>query len=240
MSCTDSPGNVEKPRPEQTSASELDSLAKTPSADAGSRIEVDFSQNKDLLDAILLLPDSAFASWEWKLKDRKSWYNEIESNNFYIDNDPQYFTQTNFGPNFAKFTIVDGTWSISLYKATDNSFIVISNDVAGDGKDINIYEIKANEIVRTSTVEKMFGDYYELLKQQGGNQECQQKYNEIEHPLFDFNFSDPVMAEIESSWYLLKDEYSDCLQGNALLYKFNTYKKTFDLEKIYWKAKTDD
>ena len=39
---------------------------------------ITYKENKELLDIILLLPDSTFSSWEWKLKDRIKWYNEIK------------------------------------------------------------------------------------------------------------------------------------------------------------------
>lgn len=227
-----------KSKPDHSASSQGDSSTEKTST-TGIRINLDFTKNKDLLDAILLLPDSAFSTWDWKLEDRKSWYKEIKSNDFYTDDDPNFFTQTYFEPNSAKFTIVDGTWSISLYKTTDNSFIVITNDVAGDGNDINIYEIKANKIQGTKDLKGTFDDYRELIKRKDGSQECFKKYDEIKNDaIFSFKFSDRVEAEIESSWSLLKDEYSDCLEGNSLLYNFNPDTKRFDLKKIYWKPKT--
>ncbi|MES2678945.1 MAG: hypothetical protein V4635_03630 [Bacteroidota bacterium] len=238
-SCTDNPDNVKNSNPDLVATPQVDSSSDKTLKESGIRVKVDFSENKDLLGAILLLPDSAFSTWEWKLEDRKSWYTEIKSNDFYTDNDPNFFTQTYFEPNSAKFTIVDGTWSISLYKNTDNSSIVITNDVAGDGNDINIYEIKANMIQGTKDLKGTFGDYVDLIKRKDGSQHCTKKYDEIKNDaIFSFNFSERAEVEIESSWSLLKDEYSDCLEGNSLLYSFNPDTKKFDLKKIYWKAKT--
>lgn len=214
------------------------SLIKKTPPDSGVKVPLDFSKNKDLLDIILLLPDSVFSSWEWKIDARKKWYNEIKANNFYIDNDPNFFTQRYFKPNFAEFSIVDGKWSVSLYQTSDNSFIVITDDIVGDGNDINIYEVKSNKIQRTIDMKTTFGDYVALIKQTSAKRDCAKLNDELNGPIFSFDFSDQAKVEIESSWYLLKDQYAECLKGNALFFNFNSDKKTFDLKNIYWKPKT--
>jgi len=204
------------------------------------KIEVNYNSNKELLDIILLLPDSAFSTWEWKIEKRKEWYNEIKSNNFWIDKDTMFFKQIYFKPNTACFQIGDGAWTISLYKASDNSSIVITDDIEGDGNTINIFEVKDNKIIKNMNFESLFGDYREQIKLNNFSQDCNEKSIEFEDAIFSFDFSGENTAEIESSWYLTKEEYKNCLKGNAILYKFNSKTKKFEIDKIYWKSKQEN
>jgi hypothetical protein len=201
------------------------------------KVEIDFEKNKDLLDIILLLPDKAFSSWDWKLEERIKWYNEIKANNYYIDDNPDFFTQKYFEPRKAGFSIVDGFWSISIYKTTENSFIVITDDKVGDGNTLNFYEVKANTIKKYLNEQLMFSDFKELLKQKNTAENCVEKFEELNDPIFEFEFSNKNEVEIESSWYLTEKNYSDCLIGNSILYAFNPQTKKFEIEKIYWKSK---
>jgi hypothetical protein len=201
------------------------------------KIEVNYVSNKELLDIILLLPDSAFSTWNWKIEDRTKWYNEIKLNNFWIDKDTFYFNQIYFRPHTACFQIVDGSWTVSKYKTSDNSFIVITNDIAGDGNDINIFEVKNNEIIENMSFEFLFGNFREQMKLDNLSQECEDKWIDFEDPIFSFDFSDTSVVEIESSWYLTKEEFENCLSGNTILYKFNPKTKKFEIDRIYWKPK---
>jgi len=201
------------------------------------KIEVNYVLNKELLDIILLMPDSAFSTWDWKIEDRKKWYNEIKSNNFWIDKDTMFFNQIYFRPNTACFQIVDGSWTISTYKTFDNSFIVITNDIAGDGNTINIFEVKNNKIIESLSFESLFGDYRKQIKLDNLPQECDKKFIDLDDPIFTYDFSDKNIVEIESSWYLTKEEFKDCLKGNSILYKFNSKTRKFEIDRIYWKPK---
>lgn len=201
------------------------------------KIAIDFKNNKELLDIILLLPDSAFPSWEWKLNERNKWYNEIKVNNFYIDDNPDYFNQTYFEPNKAGFTIVDGFWSINIYKTTENSYIVITNDVVGDGNSLDFYEVKSNVIKKYLDEETIFSDFTELLKRKENTVNCLELFEEMNGPIFDFDFTRGDKVEIEGSWNLIKENYENCLIGNAIIYNFDPETKKFKVEKIYWKSK---
>ena len=189
------------------------------------------------MDIILLLPDSAFSSWEWKIEERTEWYNQIKSQNFYIDENPDYLNQDYLKPNTAGFSIVDGAWTISIYKTIENSFIVITDDLVADGNTINIYEVKSNKIKEYLNYTELFGDFVEQLKLENSAQSCIDKYEELNDLIINFDFSDTSKAEIESSWYLSKDEYKYCLKGNSILYNFNSKTKKFEIDKIYWKPK---
>ena len=88
--------------------------------------------------------------------------------------------------------------------------------------------------------ESLFGDYREQIKLNNFSQDCNEKSIEFEDAIFSFDFSGENTAEIESSWYLTKEEYKNCLKGNAILYKFNSKTKKFEIDKIYWKPKKEN
>lgn len=204
------------------------------------KIEIDFKKNKVLLDIILLLPDNSFSSWDWKLEDRIKWYNEIKANNYYIDNKPDFFNQKYFEPNKAEFQIVDGIWKINIYKTFENSYIVITDDIVGDGNSLNFYEVKSNLIKEYLDENTIFSNYKDLLKKKEYIDNCEEKFEEMNDPIFEYDFSNTNKIEIESSWYLTKENYENCLAGNAIIYNFNTKTKKFDIEKIYWKKKKEN
>lgn len=204
------------------------------------KVAIDYKINKDLLDIILLIPDSAFSNWEWKLNDRIKWYNEIKENNFYIDDNPDYFNQTYFEPNKAGFTIVDGFWSINIYKTVENSYIVITNDIVGDGNSLNFFEVKSNKIKKYLDEKTIFLNLKEQLKKKENTENCTEKFEELNDPIFYFDLTSKNKVEIESSWYLTKENYENCLIGNAIVYNFDPETKIFEIEKIYWKAKKSE
>jgi hypothetical protein len=212
-----------------------DGQAKTTNNELN-KIEVNYNSNKELLDIILLLPDSVFDSWEWKIEDREKWYNEIKSNNFWIDKDTMFFNQIYFKPNTTCFQIVDGSWTVSIYKTFNNSFIVITNDIV-DGNVINIYEVKNNKIIENLNFEFLFEDFRKQMKFDNLPQACAEKLIDFEDTIFSFDFSDESLVEIESSWYLTKEKYENCLKGKSILYKFNSKTKKFEFDRIYWKTK---
>lgn len=217
----------------------VEGLENSEKSNSKDKIEIEFEKNKDLLDIILLLPDSAFSSWEWKHEDRIKWYNEIRANNYYTIENPDIFNQKYFEPNRAGLSIVDGFWSINSYKTFENSYIVITNDIVGDGHSLNFYEVKSNVITKHLDEKTIFSDFKELLKKKN-TENCEEKFEEMNEPIFEFDFTNKNNIEIESSWYLTKENYENCLIGNAIRYNFNPKSKKFEIEKIYWKQKAKE
>ncbi len=232
----DTVSTISKPK----DAVKVEHLENNPKPSSKNRVEIDFEKDKDLLDIILLLPDSAFSSWKWKLEDRIKWYNEIKNNNYYTDDNPDYFNQKYFEPNKAGFSIVDGFWSINIYKTTQNSSIVIADDIVGDGHSLNFYEVKSNKIKQYLNEKTIFSDFKEQLKKKENTENCEEKFEEMNDPIFEFDFTINNKVEIESSWHLTKENYENCLIGNAILYNFNPKTKKFEVEKIYWKPKAKE
>lgn len=207
---------------------------------SGNKVAVDFTKNKDLLDIILLLPENSFSSWGWKSEDRIKWYNEIKANNCYIDDDPNFFNQSYLEPSGAGFSIVDGFWSINIYKTSENSFVVVTDDRVGDGNALHFYEVKSNTLKECLNENLLLPDHKELLKKKDSDAKCDEKFEELNDPIFVYNFSGLNKIEIESSWYLTEESYNDCLIGNAIQYNFNPQSKKFEVAKIYWKPKQNE
>ncbi|MTG96789.1 MULTISPECIES: hypothetical protein [Myroides] len=216
---------------------EIDQTTDNQHPDYPKQIDIDFDKHKDILDMILLLPDTVFTTWGWDIAERQSWYNEIKKNNYYIDDDPLYFNQSYFEPHTAGFSIIDGYWTITIYRATDQSIYIVTDDVVGDSNSIHILEVKENEIVNSYTQEEVFGNFENLVTLPNINSDCLDKIQGAELSIYDVNLDDKQIIEFESSWYHTKDEYQYCLKGNTIQYRFNPDTKQFDIQKIYWKPK---
>ncbi|MDM1378452.1 hypothetical protein [Myroides marinus] len=201
------------------------------------RIDLDFNTHKDILDIILLLPDEVFTSWAWSKNDRQSWYDEIKKNDYYLDNDPIFLNQMYLTPHTAGFSIIDGYWTISIYKTNDNSFIVVTDDIVSDGNGIFIIEVKDNEILNSFTQEEVFGNFEELVTLPNLSTDCIKKIENSELSIYDVELKDKSLVTFESSWYHTESEYKNCLKGNTVQYIFNPDTKAFDVQKIYWKPK---
>ena len=209
-------------------------------SNAKNKVAIDFIKNKNLLDIILLLPDNAFPSWEWKSEERIKWYNEIKETNYYTDDNPNYFNQKYFEPDKAGFSIVDGFWSINIYKTFENSYIVITDDIVGDGNSLNFYEVKSNKIKQYLDEKTIFSNFKGQLKKTENTENCEEKFEELKDSIFEFDFISKNKIEIDGSWNISKENYENCLIGNAIIYNFNTKTKRFDIEKIYWKSKKEE
>ncbi|MND95489.1 hypothetical protein D3C80_877450 [compost metagenome] len=136
--------------------------------------------------------------------------------------------------------IVDGFWSINLYHAADGSTIVITDDHVGDGHTLNFYEVRSNKLKAYMDGESKLSGFRETLKKTDPVEPCSEKFEALEDPIFEYDFSKNDKIEIESSWYLVQESYGNCLNGNAIQYRFNPQTKKFDIEKIYWKPKQSE
>lgn len=224
---------------EDTSPESLEQYAQTEekTTEDSLNVLVDFEKNKLLLDIILLLPEQAFDSWTWKPEDRKSWYNEIKKNDFFVDYDLLFFNLIYLEPYKARFQIVDGTWSINLYAANDKSYIVVTDDVVGDGHDLNFFEYKSGKLTSIDSKNSVLVDYLSYIKKPTDAGNGCGDLDEPDYIYFNYDFSNQNTVEIESSWYFTQQEYGNCLNGNALICRFNPDTKSFDLDKVYWKPK---
>lgn len=194
-------------------------------------IAIDYLKNKKLLDILKSLPESTMSTWTWSRPEREKTVAFIEKNNFIVDTTEMYNTIKYVEPNTIGIQVVDGFWTLSLYKFDENDFFVVTNDMTGDGNDIQTFNYKDNKLTPTKMTNWFREFYVELLLSH--SDECINLFEENELT-FAYDFSNEHTIEI-SSILLNKNEHADCFKGNSITYRLNTSKKTFEVARIYWK-----
>lgn len=196
-------------------------------------IKIDYLKNKEILDILPLLPDSAMASWEWKKEEREGWVRSLAANNQFTDTTENYNTINKLTPNYFETLVVDGLWTAALYKLSENHYIVITNDIVGDGYDINAFEVKDQQIQAIS-VDNLIGAKPGNLLLKNNSEKCKSFISEKDMGMFTYDFSDPDIIRIYC-YYLTKKESSACFKGNEVTFKFNKDLKRFDFVKTSWR-----
>jgi hypothetical protein len=197
-------------------------------------IAIDYSKHEKLLTVLKLLPESTMSSWEWSKNDREKTVKCIEQNNFIIDSTKLYHNINYIKPNTMCIQVVDGLWTLSLYEFQKNHYFIVTNDIVGDGNDVQTFNFINNEIVPLKMINWFDGAGYKLLKQ-NDIKECNQL---IEDNLISFSYNFSHKNEIKISSWLTKYETHSCLKGNTLKYKLNKQNKTFDVVDVYWENET--
>lgn len=199
-------------------------------------LKINYAAHKELLNILTLLPDSAMASWEWHQKDREKFVHFIAQNNYTVDTTEMYMTIKEIKPNTFKIQVVDGLWSLSVYKVKPENYIVITDDVVGDGNDIKCFEYERGSLKFVS-LKDLFGDYFSKLLYNEKDTTCKELIRE-EQITFNYNFSDRNRVHIVSS--SLKEKVAGkCLKGNTMQFEFNPLNKNFKLAEIGWTNKVE-
>jgi hypothetical protein len=183
------------------------------------KITIDYNKNKEILDILPLLPDSSMASWEWKKTERLELLQSVKTNNYYIDTTKDYNDILMVAPNYFQTQVVDGNWCVAVYKVSENNYIIITDDVVGDGNDLKAFELK-NQQLTALPIKSLLGDYLNVFLIDSNNEKCKS--------LFEKN------KFIVHSSYLKKKENESCVRGNKLKFVFNAELKKFELEKVTW------
>ena len=226
--------NSEKEKMENESS--FDILEKT--FKKGDTVRIDYASNQMKLRILPLLPDSCFSAWEWPLTEREQLTNSVRKYGYFIDSVRGYCDIMKVKNNYLRVQVVDGGWEYAIYRIRKDNYTVVTNDIVGDGNQINIYEYKDGRLTFGQTPTDAFGMLMRTLQKDSLSGSCQESLNVLkEEPIFRYDFSQLNKAEIEASWVLTKEEFGTCLKGNALTYKFNPETKSFDLVRIYWKTK---
>ena len=193
-------------------------------------ITIDYLANRKILEILKILPKETMDSWEWTKKERLKTVTFIEKNNFLIDSTETYNNIKYIKPNTLGIQVVDGFWTLSIFELNSGKNIVITNDIVGDGKDINTFIYDGNDLEKIE-FEKLFEKGIDnVLKNQ--SEEC---LLEMEDAIltFDFDFSDSNVVKI-ASWGIDKSESTNCFKGNELEFKLDKSKEIFELKKVYW------
>ena|GEM_PF-3769064 len=200
-------------------------------------IKIDYQKNKDILDILPLLPDSAMRTWDWSKEEREGMVRSLAASNQFTDTTKDYNTILKLTPNYFETGVVDGSWTAALYRVSENHYIVVTNDITGDWNEINAYEVEGQQITAVSwdqMIGKKPGDF--LLKNH--SKPCKDVLYEDEEGnqeigMFYYDFSDPNLLSV--SCYYVKKANSNCFHGNEVILKFNKDSKRFDSLKTNWK-----
>lgn len=199
---------------------------------------IDYFTNKKKLEILTYLPDTCFTSWGWDKKERIELYESIKTKGYYLDTTPDFLNINSVRNNHFGCQVVDGYWEFALYRIKENNYIVVTNDVVGDGNSINIYEFKDNNLTAIQNRDGFFAKPLNELKLLSTDKNCVLKVEEEnEESLFRYNFENINEVEINNAWGFTKNEYSNCLKGNTLKYKFDPNKRAFVLYEIKWNKK---
>ncbi|TDQ06190.1 hypothetical protein [Pedobacter metabolipauper] len=193
-------------------------------------IKIDYQENQSILNILPLLPDSSMASWGWKKEEREGMVRSLATSNQFTDTTENYNTIRKVTPHYFETQVVDGVWTASLYKVSENHYIVITNDMVGDGSDVNAFEVKGKQITALSMDHLIGADPGNLLLK-NSNEACKSLLDD--YGMFTYDFSDPNLISISSS-YFTKKANAECFNGNEITFKFNPKIKRFDLVKTSW------
>jgi hypothetical protein len=171
-------------------------------------------------------------SWGWKANERMEFVKTIKKNNFIIGTTEYFSNITLIKPNTMEIQVVDGLWTLSIYKIKPSNYIVITDDIVGDGNDIKCFEYDNGKLVYTK-MEDLFGNYFTDLLIDKEDSSCVELLDDNKIG-FVYDFKSDINAEINNSFYLKENENGDCLKGNTLKYQFNQKTIKFDLLKINW------
>lgn len=198
-------------------------------------IAIDYSKHEKLLTVLKLLPESTMSSWEWSRSDRKKTVKFIRKNNFIIDSTKWYHNISYLKPNTMSIQVVDGLWTLSLYEFNKNHYFIVTNDIVGDGNDVQTFNFINNEIIPLKMINWFDSAGHKLLKQ-NDIKECNQL---IDDNFLSFSYDFSHKSEVIISSWLTKNEAQGCLKGNTLKYKLNKQKKTFNVVDLYWEKNTE-
>jgi ribosomal 50S subunit-recycling heat shock protein len=219
----------------KTEVKSQESNQKVQSADTvkiADTIRINYKENKEILEILKLLPNKSMGSWEWPKSERDEMIKSISKNNYYIDTTPNYNNIKYIKTNTIGIQVVDGFWTMSIYKIALNNYIVITDDLVGDGNDLISFEYKNGNLTEIE-FNSLFDGLQKNLLKDADEKDCAEL---LEDDLLTFSYDFKEKQNITiNSWLLNKDENENCFKGNTLNYKLIPELKRFTLESIIWK-----
>lgn len=190
-------------------------------------LRISYQEHKNLFDILTILPDSTMASWRWDKKERIEFVKQIQKLN-YTTTPAEHFAKISLTqPNTLQIQVVDGYWVLSIYKVKANNYIVITNDVVGDGKDLHAFEYLNGEL-KHIPFKSLFDNLTALLIDKN-DKKCME-FLEDNRILFDYDFIGTKKIQISDSNLL--EESKDCFKGSIFNYEFSPELKKFNLISI--------
>lgn len=210
-------------------SSEKDQLQDT--AKRADTIRINYNENKKILEILKCLPNKSMGSWEWTQSEREEMVASISKNNYFIDRTPNYNDIKYVKINTIGTQVVDGFWVMSIYKISQDDYIVITDDIVGDGNELFSFEYKNGSLTEIE-FDTLFDGMQKKLLKNAVEKKCVELLDD-NLVTFTYDFSDKQNVTISSS-SLNKEENENCFKGNTLNYKFNPELKKFSLESIIW------
>lgn len=151
----------------------------------------------------------------------------IQKNNYAV-NSPDYFSNISLiAPNTMRIGVVDGSWILSIYKKATNNYIVITDDIVGDGNDFHAFEY-INGNLSSISMEKLFNGFLKTILADKNDKNCLEFFDDNKIG-FEYSFIGTKKIKISNS--SLEDN-DGCFRGNTLNYEFNSETGTFNLTDI--------
>lgn len=219
--------------------------------------EVDYQENKEVLDLLIILPDSVTPNRNWKESERKEFRNIIKKNNFITDTVP-FADGFKISPKSLNVYInEEETWNFHIYKIQSNEYIFIINNsvIVYNPKNRRKNDILAflykdsilNNVLLENLLERDIKtelinhslddivDYDEAAFDSLSTKYalCDLVFSSSERPFFNYYFRDSIISIDLGSKYNFK-ETEFCLNGNYVVYKFNPSTKKFELSDKGW------
>jgi len=191
-------------------------------------LKIDYAEHKNLLDILTLLPDSTMGSWAWSKKERIEFVKDIQKNKF-TTGAPEHFSSIKLAqPNTIEIQVVDGIWIFSIYKIKPNNYIVITDDIVGDGNDLLAFEYKDGAL-EYIPFENVFDNFLTALLINKDDKNC---LDLLEENNIGFEYLFTGTKKIEIANLSLTEGNNECFKGNSLNYEFNPELKKFELKTI--------
>ncbi|WP_300669634.1 hypothetical protein [Soonwooa sp.] len=197
-----------------------------------------YNEHKNLFDILCLLPKNTMDSWGWTEADRKSFVDYIKTNNKVPSKHPNFQSFNFAGPNSIQIQVVDGVWTLAIYKIAIDQYIAITDDIVGDGNTIKAFEYSNSKLQSIELSKVLNADSFNNLLVNKNNLPCKEML-EDNAISFAYDFSDKSIIKI-SNTSLSEKENKNCLLGNTLTYRFNPDKKRFDLLSTTWTSENQN
>ncbi|TPN86793.1 hypothetical protein [Aquimarina algicola] len=223
--------NKDASHKEITSENNSSNTESTSQSQYRDTVQIKYSENKNILEILKIVPDETMGSWGWSKKDRVKTVEYIKKYDHLVDSTEMFNTIKYIKPNTIGIQVVDGFWTLSAYDFGEDDYFVVTNDIVGDGNDIRTFSLKNGRLTPTKMI-NWFSEFDQKLLSNTSKQ-CIKLLKESELG-YDYDFSDDQIVLV-SSWLLSKNESEHCLKGNAIKFQLNQKNKTFDIVDLYWK-----
>ena len=193
--------------------------------------EKESSSNDTLLKVISLLPGKSRGTWDWSVEDRKTFVDAYKKTESLSNDDSGMFQKQFISDSHFFVQVVDGSWSLKLFKANDGSYLVLAVDHVGDGSSFTTYQYKNGKLNKSKI------EFYNLLPKQlftnfyNYKDNCNEHYEDNSYALLDYVFKE---NDIKLYDYYAKNN-KECFNYDTIVLEFNKDTKRFVQKDAYWK-----